>query len=66
MAGPGQQQATAPPGHQPSRDAEAAVPGFSGSFGDKAIRQAFVRKVYSILSVQLLATVAFIAICIFM
>ncbi|CAG0892174.1 unnamed protein product [Cyprideis torosa] len=38
---------------------------FGASFGSKAIRNRFVRKVYSILSVQLAVTVAMIAIAIF-
>ena len=35
------------------------------SFGDKAIRRAFIKKVYGILSVQLLVTCGIIAIFIF-
>ncbi|CAL8134988.1 unnamed protein product [Orchesella dallaii] len=44
-----------------------AAPGeqFSDTFSDKTIRRAFIRKVYSILSVQLLVTAAFIALFLF-
>ena len=34
------------------------------NFGDKAIRRGFIRKVYSILSLQLLVTVAAIGYCV--
>jgi hypothetical protein len=34
---------------------------FGSSFGNKAIRAAFVRKVYAILMLQLLTTIGFIA-----
>ena len=41
--------------------AEAGVDWAASSFTDKAIRMAFIRKVYAILTVQLLVTVAFVA-----
>ncbi|KAK7481055.1 hypothetical protein BaRGS_00027691 [Batillaria attramentaria] len=44
----------------------STVAGFNaGSFSDKAIRHAFIRKVYMILSLQLLVTLGFIALFIF-
>ena len=42
---------------------EGALPaGFGSSFSDKTIRMKFVRKVYSILLIQLLVTTAIIAV----
>jgi FtsH-binding integral membrane protein len=52
-------------------DVEGANAGYQNaqamgnSFGDKAIRRAFIRKVYGILSIQLAVTAAFIALFIF-
>lgn len=44
---------------------EAMEDGFGSSFSDKAIRMAFIRKVYGILMVQLAITVAFICLFIY-
>ncbi|XP_022199997.1 protein lifeguard 1 isoform X2 [Nilaparvata lugens] len=44
---------------QSSYQQQAAFDGFNSSFGEKAIRMAFLRKVYSILMCQLAVTLAF-------
>ena len=43
-------------------EAEAMPEGFGSSFSDRNIRMKFVRKVYSILLIQLLVTTAIIAV----
>ncbi|CAG0918239.1 unnamed protein product [Notodromas monacha] len=65
--GPQIQDATRGPVYQPGeqRDLEAMPEGYGLSFGNQAVRRAFVRKVYSILSLQLLTTSAFIAMFVF-
>jgi hypothetical protein len=47
--------------NQPGRSDIEGNPAFGASFGNKAIRAAFVRKVYTTLMLQLLTTVVFIA-----
>lgn len=49
-------------GYPPYSDAEAGSAGDGYSFDDQSIRRGFIRKVYSILTVQLLVSMAFIAI----
>ena len=50
-------------GKDDEHEVEDALPaGFGSSFSDKAIRMRFVRKVYSILLIQLLVTTAIIAV----
>ncbi|KAL8593463.1 hypothetical protein ACOMHN_000778 [Nucella lapillus] len=51
----------------PPRDSSTALNNYSysSSFSDKAIRRAFIRKVYLILTTQLLVTLGFIALFIF-
>lgn len=45
----------------PKNDAEALPEHFGASFSDKAIRNAFIRKVYLILMAQLLVTLCFVS-----
>ena len=47
--------------NQPGRSDIEGNPAFGASFGNKAIRAVFVRKVYTTLMLQLLTTVIFIA-----
>lgn len=57
---PHQQPAMA--GYAPYNDAEAGSGADGYSFDDESIRKGFIRKVYSILTVQLLISAAFVAI----
>lgn len=53
-------------GGKPDENVEQALPeGFGSSFSDQNIRRTFIRKVYSILLVQLLVTTGIIALFIF-
>lgn len=52
--------ASAPPAYEPPEDGEYG--GLTNSFTEKSVRLGFIRKVYSILSVQLVITMAIIGI----
>ena len=50
---------------EPTVDQESLPEGFGSSFSDKSVRMRFVRKVYSILLIQLLLTTGIIALLIY-